>query len=294
MKLQGQTLSVIVTLQLYCNATACDVVSPCTCPAQFATTITGGQFAFYNVNDPVTPFYDPQPWTDVIEIERVCCWDPPPAYQWLTISASGDIIGIGDQNPTPPPVGHRCNIITQSASGQGLSQALQSFLGSDYKVSMLSNEVFWAGGPFYELVFGGCAGKLMSCEADGCSCEGRYPSDEWRVNYIDNCRAVVQARYVTAMNISEIGWEIQSNVQELEIPAGSGNYFCRCSGAPCELGGRIVPTAAVLIQYGVTVDPAAMAWDFDFVSDPNQCDGAAFNYMALRLTPQLWHGILIL
>jgi len=261
----------------YCNATACDVVSPCTCPAQFATTITGGQFAFYNVNDPVTPFYDPQPWTDVIEIERVCCWDPPPAYQWLTISASGDIIGIGDQNPTPPPVGHRCNIITQSASGQGLSQALQSFLGSDYKVSMLSNEVFWAGGPFYELVFGGCAGKLMSCEADGCSCEGRYPSDEWRVNYIDNCRAVVQARYVTAMNISEIGWEIQSNVQELEIPAGSGNYFCRCSGAPCELGGRIVPTAAVLIQYGVTVDPAAMAWDFDFVSDPNQCDGAAFN-----------------
>jgi len=158
-----------------------------------------------------------------------------------------------------------------------MAQALQAFLGADYKITILTDTVFWAGGPFYELLFPGCAGKLMSCAERGCGCEGRYPADEWRVNYIDDCRAVVQARYVTAMNIASISWEIQSNVQELEIPPGSGNYFCRCSGAPCELGGKIVPTAAVLIQYGVVVEPAAMLWDFDFATDPNQCDGAPFN-----------------
>lgn len=261
----------------YCNPDICPVVSPCTCPAAYFTQVSGGLFAFYNVNDPISPFYDPQPWTDVIEIERVCCWERPPLYQWFTISSAGDVIGIGDQNPHPPPVGHRCNIITQSASGQSMAQALRNFLGPDYKITNLTDEVFWAGGPYYELVFGGCAGKLMSCSDNGCGCKGRYPSDQWRVNYIDDCRAVVQARYQTAMNISGISWSVNSNIQEIESPPGSGIYYCRCSGSSCSLGGTIVPTAAILIKYGVDVRPADMYFDWDFATNPNQCDGAPGN-----------------
>lgn len=263
----------------YCNASACaPPITPCTCAPKFLNSLAGGELVFYNVNDPLSQFYDPQPWTDVIEIERVCCWKIPPAYQWFTISGSGDIMGIGDQAPPPgPPVGHRCNVITQSASGQSMAQALRDFLGTDYKITVLTDEVYWAGGAYYELVFGGCAGKLMSCEEDGCGCKGRYLSDEWRVNYIDDCRAIVQARHAIAMSIGGISFGCGSNVQELEIPIGSGNYFCRCSGSTNGVGATMVATKAILITYGQNITGSSFAFDFDFNTDPNQCDGVPGN-----------------
>lgn len=272
----------------YCNPSACATVSPCTCPAQYFMSLSNGQFGFYNVNDPVSPFYDPQPWTDVIEIARVCCWSPPPAYQWFTISSAGDIMGIGDQNPGPtPPVGHRCNVITQSASGQSMAQALQVFLGTDYNITILTDEVYWAGGPYYELVYGGCAGKLMSCADNGCGCKGRYPADEWRVNYIDDCRAVVQARHATAMTIDKITFSVNSNVQEIEVPPGSGNYFCRCAGSSSGVAASVVPTAAVLITYGNNITGSSFSFDYDFATDPNQCDGAPGNCTWCNMGGQL-------
>jgi len=262
----------------YCNPSACATVSPCTCSPQYFLSLSQGQFTFYNVNDPISPFYDPQPWTDVIEIERVCCWERPPDYQWFTISGAGDIMGIGDQNPGPVPIGHRCNVITQSASGQSMAQALRVFLGADYKIMVLTDEVYWAGGAYYELVWAGCAGKLMSCEDQrGCGCKGRYLADEWRVNYIDDCRAVVQARHFSAMAIGAITFSVNSNVQESEVPPGSGNYVCSCAGSSSGVAASVVPTNAVLITYGNNITGSSFSFDYDFVTDPNQCDGAPGN-----------------
>jgi hypothetical protein len=240
--------------------------------------------AAFDPNDITSPFYDPQPWTDVIEVERVCCWDPlPPGGPWFTISNQGDVIGIGENSS---PFGARCRIFTRSASGQGIAQTLRNVLGSDYKITMLTDEVFWAGGAYIELFFGGCAGKLMSC-ADGpgllgvtgigCTCKGRYVADQWRVNYIDECRVIIQARYTVQLALTGITLSAGNNRQEIEVPPGSGNFECRCAGSLSSVAATFTSIDAVLVTYGNNITGASWNFDFDFALNPSECDGVPGN-----------------
>lgn len=261
----------------FCNPTACGTQppQPCLCPSAQFTQLSGGALVVYSANDITSPFYDPQPWRDVIEVERVCCWrELPPGGPWFTISGSGDVIGIGENSS---PFGQRCRIFTRSASGQGIANTLRTVLGTDYKVTILGDEVYWAGGQTFELLFGGCSGKLMSCSDDGCSCKGRYNADDWRINYIDECRVVIQARHDLQLALQGITVAACNNRQEIEVPPGSGNYFCRCAGSASCVSAIFTCTDVVLIEYGVNITGSSWGFDYDFNLDPNQCDGAPGN-----------------
>lgn len=260
----------------YCNPGVCPTVTPCTCPPAIMTSITGGELEEVAVNDPAGTWYDPQPWTDAIEIVRNCCWDPPPGYPWLTITDGGDLLGIGDQNPTPPPAGHRCYVVTQSASSQTIAAFLQTTLGPSYVVRSMTNIVYWAGDFYAEALTGSCAGKLMS-SADPCGCKGRYLCDEWRVNYLDDCRAVIQCRHSTALRLGGFGWSMKNLVQEIEFPIGSGNYICRCLGTSIGVGGGVIGTNAIVLKYGNTITPSMFTIDYDFALAPNYCTVAPYN-----------------